>query len=524
MDTLLNRFVANKGYKIDQKDLKLQHLSHPDHVSIRSITDTLDYFGINNLAVKVPLEALPKLPNEFLAFIETPEPVYCMVQKNGDRIKLSFEKQKSQSLSVADFGKVWPGNLIAIEEPELKTTSAADRNILLISVLSVLGLSLIGYAFVTNLLAGVLATTSLIGVMICYFINQAELGKQNRVGQMICSMGGAGNSCPAVIKSSSGKLLGIVSMADLSMGYFLSVLAITTILGFDSAFFGALALLTIPVLIYSVYTQAFVIRQWCALCLTTLAIIVIQDAAAFTSISFVFQPAFALKGVVIGAAVTVTAIIIKKFISEEVDSEYQRKTLMKLKKNTDIFDFMLERKVVNEACPTSFTFGSALPKVKLTTLISPFCGHCKNAYRQYSRLLKLFGEDIEVNLVFNVHTADMSAPMAKIAITVMHLYNKHGRDHAWKAMGDWFEDRSEEEWFSKYSVNESETAGYATLLEAQMEWCKAHGLAYTPLTIIDGKIFPMQYQLDDLFHFIPEIIDRSASVELISKELKPELV
>src|ERR1044071_5951166 len=162
MDTLLNRFVASKGYNIDQKDLKLQHLSHPDHVSIRSITDTLDYFGINNVAVKVPLEALPQLPKDFLAFIETPEVSYCWVHNNGSRVKLSFDNKKMKTLSSAEFGKVWSGNIIAIDEPEKRATGTANRNLLLLSSVCILILALAGYSFTTSTIAGIMSTTSLI--------------------------------------------------------------------------------------------------------------------------------------------------------------------------------------------------------------------------------------------------------------------------------------------------------------------------------------------------------------------------
>jgi uncharacterized membrane protein len=427
-------------------------------------------------------------------------------------------------MSSAEFGEVWSGNIIAIEEPEKRATTKLSGNVLLPVSALVAVLSLVGYTFTTNILAGILSVTSLIGVIVCYLVNQAELGKQGQLGRKICSMGGPGNSCSAVIHSASGKLFGIVSLVDLSMAYFLSVLAISTILGFDSSFFGVLALSTIPVLIYSLYTQAVLIKQWCVLCLTTVAIIAAQDAVALSNIGFVFDLVFALKGVSIGVVATTAVIVIKKLTDAEARSEQEIKSLLKLKRNSNVFDILLGQKVVEEACPTSFTFGSQSPKLRITSIMSPFCGYCKNSYHQYSRLLRVFGDDIQLNLVFNIHVDDLSSDVAKISVTLMYLYDKHGSDYAWKAMGEWYEKKSEVEWLGKFGVDDALTAKYLTALEAQKAWCKSNKLRYTPLTMIDRKVFPQEYNLEDLVHFVPEMIERSANRELISGELKPEFV
>jgi len=67
--TILSNYLKREQYRVNEKNLKLQLLSNPDYPSVKSITDSLDYFNIDNLAANVPKDALEQLPNFFLAII-----------------------------------------------------------------------------------------------------------------------------------------------------------------------------------------------------------------------------------------------------------------------------------------------------------------------------------------------------------------------------------------------------------------------------------------------------------------------
>lgn len=66
---ILQNYLKKENYNIDRNDFKLQLLSNQSYPSVKSITDTLDYFNIENIAINVPKDALDQLPDFFLAIL-----------------------------------------------------------------------------------------------------------------------------------------------------------------------------------------------------------------------------------------------------------------------------------------------------------------------------------------------------------------------------------------------------------------------------------------------------------------------
>ena len=66
LDILLGRFLKKNNIKINSNDLKFQLQSNIDYPSISSISDTLDFFEIENLVVKIPLDSIDELPKSFI--------------------------------------------------------------------------------------------------------------------------------------------------------------------------------------------------------------------------------------------------------------------------------------------------------------------------------------------------------------------------------------------------------------------------------------------------------------------------
>ena len=71
MDRLITALLRASGIKTtNPRDLNLHLASHPEYPSLRSITDTLDYFDINNIAARVDKSSLSQLPRMFLAHLK----------------------------------------------------------------------------------------------------------------------------------------------------------------------------------------------------------------------------------------------------------------------------------------------------------------------------------------------------------------------------------------------------------------------------------------------------------------------
>jgi hypothetical protein len=100
MEHIILSLLTNNSYlDIDRELLNLQLLSHPEYPSLKSITDTLDYFEIENLAAAVPKDALSQMPKSFLALVSSErgdEVVLVEKKSNGiQTVNAAEEKEKN---------------------------------------------------------------------------------------------------------------------------------------------------------------------------------------------------------------------------------------------------------------------------------------------------------------------------------------------------------------------------------------------------------------------------------------------
>ena len=117
MSILLEKFLIKNNFThFNKKAISLQLLTHPDNPSFRSLTDTLDYFGIENVAAHVPEEALEILPANFLTLINENGQQLVLATKKKGWVFTENEDGKKSKFDVSEFKKRWSRNIIAIEK------------------------------------------------------------------------------------------------------------------------------------------------------------------------------------------------------------------------------------------------------------------------------------------------------------------------------------------------------------------------------------------------------------------------
>ncbi len=116
---LLNNFLRKSEYYLDKRDLYLQLNSNPDYPSVKSITDTFDYFGIENGIANVPKTSLNQLPDDFLAIIKkNNDNIIYQVHKSQKSVTLYYISGLKDSIKPSKFIDIWNGTLNAIEKDE----------------------------------------------------------------------------------------------------------------------------------------------------------------------------------------------------------------------------------------------------------------------------------------------------------------------------------------------------------------------------------------------------------------------
>lgn len=494
---------------VSNADLRLQLQSHPDFPNVKAITDTLDYFGIENLAATVPKEYFDKLPKFFLALLtKEHDPGYALVTKTKNRLILDFENNKREILSRQIFEAKWSGTIVAVEEVRESKQQIKMEHVSLPIILTLLLASSIYSGF--DLLTITLTLLSGVGLFLSYLIIKEELGLHSQAVASVCSSFSATN-CVATINSDSSKLSNYFSLADASLIFFMALTILNVIIKLDYATYLILLFASLPFLLYSLYLQGFVLKQWCVLCLGVTLLIVVQLTLilALASGVIVLNIPLLLKSGLLCALVSVGWVNVKPLIKSHLQLPLAQQDFLKFKRNNKVFDSLLRQKEVemeSEVEGKLISFGAQHATTKVTFITNPFCGYCVESYKVYKELIKLHGDEVKLNMLFNVSTSDKGNKAYQIGIKLIELYHTLEKELALKALDDWFTGRDVEHWQKQYGITVTDLEKYEQLLQAQKNVCVSNKINYTPATIINKYLYPVEYKIADLPVLIDQLI------------------
>ncbi|PHS04220.1 MAG: hypothetical protein COA88_14170 [Kordia sp.] len=505
---ILQSYLKKEGYALNQDDFKLQLLSNPSYPSVKSITDALDYFNIENVAANVPKDALIQLPNFFIGVLETS---IAQVEQKKNSIKLFNIDGTKETISIEEFKKSWNGTLIAIE----KNTSSASESLPWLSSPITLLILLTLIALTTsvinvNVSAVLFSLLTSSGIWLSYFIVQENLGVYNRATSKICNSAKQNTNCSDVINSKTSKIFNLLSLSDISIVYFVGSLLLLIISGFQASFYMLLSLVSIPVVLYSVYLQAFQIKKWCPLCLGIASILIGQGV--ITGISFV-DIQITTTYYSIALIIYVTTYLIwfnaKRLLSNTLLLKQTKTDFLKFKRNEGLFTELLGKKNINrniELCKQhQITFGNPNATLVINAVTNPLCGFCSTSFKVYEQLLKTHGNLIKLNLIFNVDSDLAKNEASQISQQLILLY-RNSPENCFMALQEWFTNKDIISWQKMYG--KPVHSNIETLYQ-HLNWCELNDISYTPATLIGKQFFPKEYNIEDLPLFIDYLIEES---------------
>lgn len=514
MRKLLEKYLRQSNYySISSTDLALQLVSHPDHPSIKAITDTLDYFGIENLAASVPKNSISELPPHFMALLnEKGGNEVVLVTQSDNRIKLQDDMLKTEKLSREEFINRWTGTCLVIEPAARKEKLRKNFDV---RALALIGVSILFIAAGIQSLNSdglfVLAL-SLVGTYLSYLVLNEELGQNSQMAARMCSTLGNSSGCTAVINSKSGALPGNLLLSDLSFTYFAGYALVLVLFGFDASYSTFLALTGIPFLLFSLYQQAWVLKQWCALCLGIGLLMAIHASFVFYQMGNApMLPAdvsYATKATLVLSVVFALVLVGKPWAIDQLQLPKTRFEFLKFKRNQNLFVTLLHQNAVSDiflAPENEIVFGAKNPSVVLTVVSNPLCGYCTQAFKVYDNILSTQAENVQFRMLLSVPISQQENPSTQIALRILEAYHEIGSNRAWELLRDWFNDREVDKWIKKHK-EAAKPSSWNMILEQHKKWCDKNNIHYTPATVVDGYLFPATYSVDDLPMLIGDLI------------------
>ena len=518
MFKILEKYLKNQKIKVDFEELKFQFLSHPSYPSLHAITGVLDHFNIENIAAEVPVnvETLLELPNTFIAQVKAGNGVVLSVVRRDKLNYHVFISSKDKNIfSEAEFLNKFTGIIVAIEKPEENPNISKNDKVLKKIVLgSVALLSVILYLLsAPTIYPSIYLLLSFIGIFISILIVNQEQGIHTAIGDAFCSGDSDKKDCNAVLSSKGASIIGDYKLSDLSLLYFsgLTLLVTALLVSKTSNFITPyiISLLALPIVIYTIYYQYFVLKQWCTLCLSIVAVLVGQATIAFL-VGVSFREMNVINVLIVTLSFTIVFVIwqyLKPIIIRSITLKKEKIEFVKFKRNYSIFESLLNKSpIINTEIPNlqEIVFGNRNSKLEIVIITNPFCGHCKPVHILIEEILKKYKNSVKINVRFNINTSDEKSDVVKISSRILEIYHTKGEKDCLQAMNAIYGGMPPAEWMSEWGKCNN-LKQYISVLEKESNWCNENAINFTPEILINGQSFPKEYKREDLLFFIEEL-------------------
>ena len=487
-------------------------LSHPNYPSLFAITDSLNYLSIQNLAIKIPKEQFVELPEYFLAIYNTE---LVLTKKENSVVITETEKGKKSQISSDEFLKGWNQIILAIE-PNSDVNNSQIKNSyskwLLYSLPVTLLVLLSAFLFNFSVFNFFILGLTLIGLILSVLILQERFGIKSELGSKLCNVS-AKASCDSVIKSDKSKIFEGLSFYDLPILFFgINFLSLLADPINSSLLIVTLSLVSIPFLIYSIWIQKVSLKKWCFLCLAVSSIILIQGIIGFlhpvSFSNFTFNNSFAyLQSSILFISIW---FFIRPIIERSIQLKDELNVYKRLKRNFKVFKSFGKKVEVQEGFEKlkGIQYGDVNAPISLTLFLSPSCGHCHKAFKDAKDLFEKNKSNVYLNILFNVNPENKSNEYLSVVETLLAL-NASNEEMVKEALEDWHvKNMSLEEWKEKWSISSYDMIVNNQLVR-QYEWCLANKYNFTPVKIINGELFPNDYEISDLNYFLNDYIEEN---------------
>ncbi|KFF07184.1 vitamin K epoxide reductase family protein [Flavobacterium reichenbachii] len=506
---LVQKFLQINKYSDIKNEFKDLFLSHPNYPSLFAITDSFDLLSIENAAVRVSKEQIVDLPSNFLAYFKDE---LILVERAKNFVRINTVKNASQKLSYENFLLDWNGVIVAIEPNNVvaRENLKVEYNWLkyFLPLLLLTGLSFFYNTY--SLFSIIFLLTSIIGLVISFFIVQEKLGVKNSVILKLCNLS-SNSSCDSVINFNEENESRWVNFSDLPLLFFSSSVIALLVQPFNSSvFIGFLSLLSIPILVGSIWIQKFEIQKWCVMCLVVSFLIFSQSVIWFSSdlftLTFNIEAIFPFLFSFI-LFIPIWAVI-KSMLKNSLNSENSLKELKKFKRNYSLLNFLSKKVPHTKGFEDlrGLTFGNKSAAVKLSIVISPSCAHCHKTFQEAFDLVLRFPDKIFLNVLFNINPENNDNPYKAVVERLLTI-NRATPGKTVEAISDWYIKRMGlKKWLKKWHVD-SVSMMINQEIQKQYEWCSKNNFNYTPVKIVNERLFPNEYELNELKYFLNDFIE-----------------
>ncbi len=336
-----------------------------------------------------------------------------------------------------------------------------------------------------------------------------EIDNDNSFLKNVCSISKEA-SCDALLKSSTSKFLGM-SWSEIGFYYYTStsLFLLYPALPFlaKTAWLGSASTLISPFILFSIYYQLKVVKQWCPLCLIVQVVIFLEfiwsifcfwmSEKDWTSFQSITNTAIII--VCIMLPITAWNLMRPVFSNAKEAISYQA-AFKRLQYNKDVFQTLLRKQSLIPEGWQSIGIEMGNPNAANTIIkvCNPFCSSCSAAHQ---KLKEIITENNTYNLRIIFISSNESNLGGKVVRHLLGIAAKGVPDETEQALDYWYDDDLKIDYqklLVKYPLSEDLMNEQDGAMYNMSNWCKAAKIEYTPTIFIGNNRLPLAYSVEEL--------------------------
>jgi uncharacterized membrane protein/thiol-disulfide isomerase/thioredoxin len=515
LSTIAQQWLTATGIKTNAAYTKEAITTHPDYPAMTAVTDFLESGGMEYDAVQADASYIHEFNYPLLAHIKQPGNEYLHLVNDVS----VWDKEKSITENWSGIALYTAKNATWHNEENDAAEKLAQKNKYIATAFIIAGLALfIGSIFIyTNAAINIFGLLSLAGLAISIAALGTELGYQSKLVKQVCGTVGNGG-CEKVLGSKFAKGFAGVTPADASVLYFAAQFILYLVGCFYSPIISGITTIAfagIAVAAWSIYTQAVKLKEWCALCLCIVAVLLGQiiissylqfnnELTALTTNSQSLIPYAQFLITIL--LITLAYLPIKQLIKTNTKNKHELGTFKKWKTDASLFMVQWEKEPTcdNTIWENDLIIGNADAPIRITVACNPYCGPCAKEHKELDKLLEKYPHKIAVQVRLlgdHKHENDLvtSATKSLLRQPISLARNSDVKE----MLTNWFEWMDFEKWNSKW-VNDTAIEVTDILIKHE-NWMSEARIKHTPTLFLCGRKLPSRYKIKDIGKMIWQI-------------------
>ncbi|HEY5464653.1 MAG TPA: vitamin K epoxide reductase family protein [Hanamia sp.] len=523
-------YVERLQIPITKTTLEESLLENPYFPSLYSLSNIFERFQIDHTAFKIEKENFNNLTSPFIAYLKnqkTGKDFVLVTSVTDKEVKYIAENKKPKKTTKEDFLKNWESIVLQAEPNDKsgekdyalnrkKEISATNKTTAIITAAILVFFSTL-YFFLHSLLADfifsatVLLLIKMLGLATTVLLLVYETDKSNAFVKGICTAGKQTN-CGTVLQSKASKIMGM-SWSEAGFFYFAASFLFLLFPGINfvsKIFVLAIAnCIAAPYILFSVYYQWKVVKQWCPLCLTVQAVLFLE--LVWSVINFwhhPFLPIASLHIIILPIAYCLSLpiilwYIIKPLLLKAKDEPVYKAAYKRLLYNPETFDNLLQQQA---SAPDGYQnmgieIGNPDAVNTIIKVCNPYCGPCAKAHPVIEEIIHN-NKNVKLKLIFTASN-DTNDKRGIVAKHLLAINKRNEPLQTEQALDDWYlaPKKDYDAFASKYPLN-GEIKQQENEIEKMKVWCKEAEITGTPTFFINGKRLPETYKIDELKYIL----------------------